>query len=226
MLDFSQFCDYVKDNIRNYLSESFQKNNYEFYLDEHKNSYDMVSCLLCLRDKQKEDLVLKVFHLDVAYENYKRTGDLDAIVVMLATGYEASITKTDMKLPEFEVVAGDDGVSNVSVISNFDDPSANLYQDDLLIEISSKEMSDLVLAQINENVLLAIPVRSEKEYLDSLQELSVLENDDPEQLVEGAQIKFYDRNNNVILMDSDEIKEILRDTEQKAVSKKKSVFSR
>lgn len=229
MLGFDEFCDYIKDNIRAYMSETFQKNNFDFLLGEAKDSYDMVNSLISLHDKRNPDAVVPVFHLDAAYENYLQSGDLEGIVVMLASKYEAAykdnIDNNKEKLrPEFEVLAGDGGVSNAFVISR-DSNEVNLYQDEILIELSTQEKSNLLLLEINGNVVLAVPVKGRKDYWECMECIDLVKKEDPEQLF-SKEPKLYDRENNLIVSTTEEIDTVLQRMEEVQRTAKRSVFSR
>ena len=229
MLRFDEFCDYVKDNIRAYMSEMFQKNNFEFCLDESKDSYDMVNSLLRIVDKQDMEASVPVFHLDAAYENYKQTNDVDAIVVMLAGKYEAAYLERqsigEKQRPEFEVFAGE-GVSNAFIISNLDNTEVDLYQDDVLIEISTKENGNLLLIPINEGVLMAVPVKGSGDYRECMECIAILKIESEEYSQKALQPKLYDRENNIIVSNVEKIKETLSRMDKEQKNMKRSVFAR
>lgn len=230
MLGFDEFCDFVKENIREYMSEVFQKNNFEFRLDETKDNFEMVNALLYIVDKKNPNAIVPVLHLDVAYENYKQTGDINAIVVMLAGKYEA-IYQEKMVVgenirPEFEVLVSGEGITNAFIISNVNDDKVDLYQDDVLIEISSKEHSNLLLVPINDAVLLAVPVKGRAEYKDCMECLNIIKKESEEQTFGELQPKLYDKENNVILSATEEIDAMLQRMDQEQKSVKRSIFSK
>lgn len=230
MLGFDEFCDYIKDNIRAYMSESFQKNNFGFVLREARDSYDMVNSLISLHDKKNPDAVVPVYNLNAAYENYLQSGDLEGTVVMLAGKYEAAykgkISSKEEKLrPEFEVLAGEDGVSNAFVISR-NNKETDLYLDETLAELSARERSNLLLLEINENVVLAVPVKGRKDYRDCMECIALVKKEDPEQLFSKVEPKLYDRENNLIVSTTEEIDTALQRMEEVQRTAKRSVFSR
>lgn len=232
MLSFDEFCEYVKDNARKYMSAGFQKGNYEFCLDEKKDAYDMVTCLLRLEDKQNKDAAVPAFHLGTAYENYKQTGNAEAIVVMLAGRYEAAyqakLEKGEALLPEFEAIPGDDGISKVFIISNMGNGSVNLYQEDVLMEISARDGDNLALLPVSADVILAVPVKNRKEYQECVDCMSIMQKNDPdmEQMAEESRVKLYDKECNTVCEAGEVVEAVLQRAEKEQGSKKRSVFSR
>lgn len=232
MLRFDEFCEYVKDNARKYMSAGFQKGNYEFRLEEKKDAYDMVTCLLCLEDKQDRTAAVPLFHLGTAYENYKQTGNAEAITAMLAgkyeAAYQAAFQKKEALLPESEVLPGDGELSKVFLISNPENGQADLYQEDVLMEIAAEEGSNLALFPVTEAAVLAVPVKSRKEYQECVDCISVMQKDDPdmEQTAADSRGKLYDKESNTVRETGEEIEAVLQRVEREQGSKKRSVFSR
>lgn len=230
MLTFNQFCDYVKNNAKKYMSEAFQKNNYEFCLSEKVDDYNLTSCSIYLDDKQQKVEEPPMFRLETAYENYKQTDRLDDIVVMLASRYETiyadGMAEDKSAYPNVDMIPGVERISSAYVISNMGDSKVDLFHDDTMIEIATKEESNLAVFRISENVLLVVPVKNNKEFRECIDCVGIMENEDPEQVLTNVQIMLYDKNNNVVIEDKNEIEEVLYNAEKKEASKKRSVFSR
>lgn len=231
MLRFDEFCEYVRDHVKEYMSADFQKGNYEFRLDEKKDAYDMVTCLLRLEDKQNRDAAAPLFHLGTAYENYKQTGNAKAITAMLAGKYEAAyqtaVPKEEILLPESEMLPEYGELSKVFVISNQENGQADLYQEEVLMGIAAEEDSNLALFPVTGAAILAVPVKTHKEYQECVDCMAVMQKDDPdmEQIVE-IQGRLYDRKSNTVCKTGEEIEAVLLREEKEQNNKKRSVFSR
>lgn len=234
LLSYPEFREKICTEGKNYFQNpQLRKQNFELRIRQEKDAYGAAEEMAYIFDRKNPNLQPSAYSVIVSYETYCRSKDADRVLQMLSGlmeqqyPLEAEKEKNKEETAQrgiVQVLPGDEeqGIPNAYMILGAEgrpETEELLQEAGMLQSVAEREEANLQLLPLTSDALLALPLHTAGEYEENMEVHGELQKFWQEQ---GQGHQVYDRDRNLLLKDSEEIKELLANGKVQ----KKGIFSR